>query len=883
MSRLPRQVTRFIQHLAAATRDAERQWIDQVGPSESVAARGEVVGWVIHQMVTRGSSPARPRSVTDEVNRSKASCQRDFPFASLEASLLASQRLRELLESNDLPLAAQQCAEYMGAGSCQFPPGDYLVELFLAAYDQEQRKRRGVYYTPWPLVQYLVRSVDVLLRDVLHVPEGLATLGSSDGLSPVVVDPACGTGLFLRAVLRQVISGSASELDSLASTAARDVPLPGADLIQGFDVLPAVISAGHDLLAWEFPQIPSAGNRLHCRSALNREADQWIDSVRHPDAPLVILGNPPYANFGRANRDPWILELMQDYRTGLGERKHNLHDDTWKFLRWSQYQVERAGRGIVALVLNHALLDGLTHRCLRTSLLSSFDQLYFYNLHGSRWRPSEATGEDGTGRDENVFGVRCGITLCLLVRSSTSRGIPTVHYAEIQGSRQRKLEQLGEEAEEQGVGTTSWLSWTQPLEPPDGFEPRKATRTTRPGECQATPGCERHGVASGAQESRSGPWDAYGLGWGLDEIFAQYVSGVQTKRDALFTDRHADALAERMRDYATERRGPHDEEPVEFDSKKLRPYMVAPFDLRWIYYEPRWLGRARFDVMRHLLVPETFENLALVFMRQSTNPGLYDHFLVTRHLLSDRVFHSGHGAPYAAPLFLLDDSGTWRGNFQDDFIRSVESELGIPYVPEAVGRSDSFGPRDLLAYLYGVAYSPSYRHQFAEELPRGFPRIPRPKGLESFRAIGRLGNQLVQLHGNVGPLADISTQIPSKWERATDCVVQQSIPQHPVFRDLEVDIPRPVWEKRIGGVAVIPRWLKQRGRDPLHAHERAYLSRLVEICEQTLTLEQQLDRLSELEGRPANEVRTCKQHPLEEQSTSIPRDGRSDERLPVRQ
>jgi hypothetical protein len=896
MTGLPRQVTRFLRRLASATRDAERQWVTLAGSSEATGADQEFVSSVIRQLAWRAGSTAHHAVGNDEPSRPGVGRQNLLPFASAEAFSLSFEPLRELLESSDLTWAARCCAEHMGADPSRSPPGDYLVDLFLAALDPQQRKRHGVYFTPWPLVQYLVRSMDVLLRKHLQIPEGLASLGVSHDRSPIVIDPACGTGLFLRAVLRQVFRSGRTESGGPASDgpisagpvacAARNAPLSPAKFIQGFDVLPGTIAAARDLLALDFPELASAGETFHCRSALNRETDRRIDSARLPDSPVVILGNPPYANFGRANRDPWILDLMRDYQTGLGEKKHNLHDDVWKFLRWSQYQVERAGTGIVALVLNHALLDGLTHRQLRGSLLSSFDHLYFYNLHGSHWRPSEVADEQSSGPDENVFDVRCGITLCLLVRANSrngdSRQAPTLHYAEIRGSRERKFEQLQAEAEEGGVAATQWLSSSRPRPTShDSFLPPRRKSISTPGAMARSLDPNKGFVASQSERKdgredlpndRSGSWGEYDRGWGLDQIFAQYVSGVQTKNDSLFTDRDIDTLAERMRRHAMNESDGGEGPRVEFDPKKLRPYMVAPFDLRWIYYEPRWLGRARFQVMRHLIAAERFEhvdNVALVFMRQSTNPGHYDHFLVTRHLMSDRVLHSGHGAPYAAPLWLQEDSGAWRGNFRDEFIQAVESNLEISYFPEAESSTDGFGPRDLLAYLYGVACTPGYRRQFAQELPRGFPRIPLPDNLERFRAVGRLGHRLVQLHGSVGPVAKDSSTAISETPKGGENALHPCLPppdsQPPTIGDWEDVLPRPIWETRIGGVAVIPRWLKQRKAHPLAAHERAYLSQLIVVCEQTLDLQQQLNQLSRQEGRSAAEDPSLYSHVGEKQ------------------
>ena len=109
--------------------------------------------------------------------------------------------------------------------------------------------------------------------------------------------------------------------------------------------------------------------------------------------------------------------------------------------------------------------------------------------------------------------------------------------------------------------------------------------------------------------------------------------------------------------------------------------MVAPLDVRWIYYEPRLLGRARHQLLRHL----DADNVALVFMRQATGPVPYDHFLVTNVLVSDRVFYSVHGAPFVAPLYLRDGQQA-AANLRPQFLQQLAQRLGIPFAQSSRGK-----------------------------------------------------------------------------------------------------------------------------------------------------------------------------------------------------
>jgi predicted helicase len=806
--------------LAAATREAEAELLAGIDLDDSGSdVSSALVTWIMSELVARGG---RSEPVLPPLPVARADPPPRIEVGRWNRALAS---LDPLLNSNQLETAADRWNEWMMAGD-SIARGAYLAELFLAAYDRKKRKRRGVYYTPWPIIDYLVRSVDHILRLELEIPEGIASLRSGCERSPAIIDPACGVGLFLGRVLELAheASGRRFVVESPHNHSA-------SFRLRGFDVLPEAIDVAAIVLRRYLTAPAQCRQVLRYQSALTPEADTVVDAIRRGDTPLVILGNPPYANFGGANRDPWILEQMNHYRTGLHERKHNLHDDSLKFLRWSQYQVDRAGRGVVALIINHTFLEGLTHRTLRRSLLESFDQLYFYNLHGSRWRPG---GELPGQRDENVFGIRSGVTLCLLVRAGKSRGEGRVMYAELRGTRHSKLARLAVE----DVARTAWNpvpmtgASRSAAAPPHSFVARKPPPASNP-------------IRAQTESMAYHDWP------GLDEVFIQYVSGIQTKRDDWFTDLDHEMLAQRMDGHDSTSRGDPDGMRDRFDPTKLRPYMMAPFDLRWIYYEPHRLGRARYQVMRHLLGP----NLALVFMRQSTNAGEYDHFLVTPHLVSDRVFHSGHGAPYAAPLYLKDGLIS-KGNFRDEFLDRLEKRIGLRYSESSEAADDAFGAREVLAYIYAVAWTPSYRRRHAKDLPRSFPRIPWPPDEASFRQLSAVGERLIGLHTGLPMNSERSGSTAmdddgESWE--IECGYPQFVEDtgtnwgsiHLSATRTLTRLPRPVWEKRVGGVVVVQRWLKQRRGRRLDGMDRQYFLELVQMLEMTLRLEQELEGFAE--------------------------------------
>ncbi len=671
-------------------------------------------------------------------------------------------------------------------------PEGLLLELYLRELDGSARRRRGAYFTPRPLVQFIVRTVGDFVEQ--HFRD-----------EPIhVIDPACGYGAFLWEVMHPT--------RPLVAALEPARPLVAA-MCSGFEICP-ITHAIAQLLLSRTPNPESRAPTLHHLNPLTVG-----DSLHHtllgpPNQPLVpvIVGNPPWSNFGRQNHSPWISELLADYRTGLAERKSNLTDDAIKFIRWGQHWIDQAGRGILALVTPNTWLDGLTHRRMRESLLRSFDELLVVDLHG------EADGPLG---DENVFGIRSGVAVVVMIRLrcgsipdgrarlppsrlSATTGSPAIRYASLQGSRDTKFAQLA-------AFDRLPLEELKPKLPDRRFSSRPASSTTQ--YCQF---------------------------WPLDRIFRHYISGVQTKNDAVFVAFTRDELAEQVQHWLKQYNS-----PIEFEPDLVQPYLVSPFDRRWIYYDPRLIGRARYSVLRHMLRP----NLGLVFMRQSTGRGEYDHFLAVDSLVSDRVFYSRHGAPFLAPLWLEVDSGfrvqgseeVWEGEApaepasggrqpsepsgvrgQESGDRSQESEGNVSanLNPEFMSPfADAFHrpvePIEVFHYLYAIAHSPTYRTKFAGELCRGFPRFPLPRDAELFERLESLGRQLVQLHvGGQPPEAGL-----------------------PPAKNVE-------GEFRLGGYDVLRRWQTPRTKRGLTTADERELARLAWIGSETRRLMAQIDKHS---------------------------------------
>ena len=338
-------------------------------------------------------------------------------------------------------------------------PVVHFYEDFLAAYDPELREVRGVYYTPEPVVSYIVRSVDRLLRDRFGLADGLAetSAGDGEGRPVLILDPAAGTGSFLREVvarIRETIEGKG--LGGAWPDYVRNHLLPR---LFGFELLMAPYAICHLKLALEIGGTDAGfrmpdGERLgvfltntleepHERTTgalfaheIAREAAS-ADSVKRDRPVMAVLGNPPYSGHS-ANKGPWIAGLINHYKRDFPELRKPaqakwLSDDYVKFIRFAQWRIERTGEGVLGFVTNHAYLDNPTFRGMRRSLMETFDEVYVLDLHGNAKRGERAPDGD---RDENVFDIQQGVAIGLFVkRAESGDDLARVFHADLWGER----------------------------------------------------------------------------------------------------------------------------------------------------------------------------------------------------------------------------------------------------------------------------------------------------------------------------------------------------------------------------------------------------------------------------------------------------------------
>jgi len=390
-----------------------------------------------------------------------------------------------------------------GKSTQQNDPLIHFYETFLSEYDPSLRKSRGVWYTPEPVVNFIVRAVDDILKTEFGLPMGLADTSKTKITLNVqgqkvekevhkvqILDPATGTGTFLAEVVKLIYKQFEGQ-QGIWNNYVEDHLITR---LNGFEILMASYTIAHmklDLLLRETgydpdpvrphpnppqgggSQLPSfggagggqAGSNQRFRVYLTNSLEEyhpdtgtlfanWLSAeaneanhIKRDTPVMVVIGNPPYSGES-ANKGEWIMKLMEDYKKEPGgkeklkERNPKwINDDYVKFIRYGQYLVEKNGSGILAFINPHGFLDNPTFRGMRWNLLKTFDKIYTIDLHGNSKK--KETCPDGSP-DENVFDIMQGVSINLFIKKGNKKvsELGKVFHYDLFGSREMKYDFL---------------------------------------------------------------------------------------------------------------------------------------------------------------------------------------------------------------------------------------------------------------------------------------------------------------------------------------------------------------------------------------------------------------------------------------------------------
>ena len=518
-----------------------------------------------------------------------------------------------------------------GSGTSQNDPVVHFYEDFLAAYDPKLREGRGVYYTPEPVVSYIVKSVDYLLRNRFGLTDGLADTTTNDNNVPkvLILDPAAGTGTFLLEAVKSI--HTTIENRNLGGAWPDYVRNHLLDRLFGFELLMAPYAICHLKLALEIGgednrfKMPE-GQRLKVflTNALE-EADKsptgipalfghqifheaaGADVVKREKPVMVVIGNPPYSGHS-ANKGKWIKRLLEGWDDDretenyfmvdggpLGERNSKwLNDDYVKFIRFAQWKIDRTGEGVLGYVTNHSYLDNPTFCGMRQSLMRTFNEIYLLDMHGNKKKKEKAP--DGS-KDENVFAIQQGVAIGLFIKRANADDTPArVFHADLWGRREKGPD----------GGKYGWLA-------ANDFESTKWK--------ELSPKSPLYLFTPRDNELA----EEYEKGWKLTDIFPVNSVGIVTARDKLTIQWTAEEVRHLVSDFKKlpdeEARSCYNLPPdvddwkVSWAQKDLYEHpdiethitsiSYRPFDKRFTYYTGRNRGficRPRWNVMRHMLV-----------------------------------------------------------------------------------------------------------------------------------------------------------------------------------------------------------------------------------------------------------------------------------------
>lgn len=719
-------------------------------------------------------------------------------------------------------------------------PYVYFYEDFLNAYDKETKKKRGVYYTPPPVVNFIIRAINGILKDTFGISKGLA-----ERKKVTVLDFATGTGTFLVEILHQIFEVVA---EGIRDQVIQEHVLKN---LYGFEYLIAPYTIAHLKLSQflrdrGYEMKPHERLQIYLTNTLEPISPQtnWLlpaltNEVKQAqeikDKPiLVITGNPPY-NVKSKNTGEWITTLLKKaYFTvdgkPLNERNpKNLLDDYVKFIRFAQWKMDRVDEGIVGIITNHSFLDNSTFRGMRQSLMKSFNRIYVLDLHGnSEKRETTPAG----GRDENVFDIKQGVAITLLVKKpGLSEGI---YHADLFGLRQSKYARLLE-------GSISLSPWQEikPASPFYLFIPQS-------------------GVIR----------DEYDKGYRVTEIFKVQSTGVKTHRDHFVTDYDLDTLKQRIKEFhdlsipdSEIARKYHLESNRDWNlsekrkaiakdknyQKAFTQVLCRPFDAMPYFHHDAAVDWPRNEVMRHML---RGKNVALMMPKQTKD----DWAVLATNIPAIHKAASRYDTGYYFPLYLynspedekpkaslFEEADPFNGkerieNFSPDFRAFIDDKYGKHYSPEQI-----------LGYIYAVLHSPTYRSKYIEALRIDFPRIPFVEDKKTFEELSALGWQLVQAHllDEIPTTSEIAINKGSmEIEKAVYNEQQQRlyINKDQYFSPLSKN----VWEFKIGGYPVLDKYLSSRKSRKLSLDEIENVQALVKALSFTITQMQKIDEILEL-------------------------------------
>ena len=724
-------------------------------------------------------------------------------------------------------------------------PVIHFYEDFLREYNPKKKMEMGVFYTPVPVVRFIVRGIDDLLKREFGIEKGLAdsvkipmTVMALDSKGKLVketkdvhrvqvLDVATGTGTFLNETISHIYNTFKNNEGRWGAYVESDL-LPR---LHGFELMMASYTIAHLKLGMTLSKegVVDFKTRLgvYLTNTLDTPHDIELQSslfgvvesiaeesklasqVKKEYPVMVVMGNPPYSGISQNKHyiDNEVYKVEIGGKERLKEKKNWLDDDYVKFIRFAESMVEKNGEGIIGMITAHGYVDNPTFRGMRWHLRQTFDAIYVLDLHGNSNK--KETAPDGTA-DVNVFDIKTGVSIIFGVKKRSKdekrKPLATVYQADLYGSRVKKFDALTKE-------TIETIAWN---ELPDNVDTWKV-----------------EGVGK----------NDYTKGFSIAELFPKNATGIVTMGDGFIIDEDKTVLAKRVQDFIdnpiseTELRNKYNlgknyakwlisnKTVIKNDASKIISVAYRPFDIRYTYFDNKLVWRTRTEVMKNF----SKNNIGLTFNRTVKNPG-WQNILITNHIPEFHLTETANANLACAPLYLYSEDGEKIANLDRKIVKGIEGVVGTTT------------PEDILDYVYAVLHSPAYRAKYGEFLKTDFPRVPYPSDKETFWQLIPLGTKLRELHLlNDSAVSHPITSFPmagtnevGKISYSGDCVF---------INDTQyfAGVPKEVWEFYIGGYQPTQKYLKDRKGRTLSTPEFENYEKMIVSLHETTKIMQKID------------------------------------------
>lgn len=733
----------------------------------------------------------------------------------------------------------------------------HFYETFLSEYDPKLRKTRGVWYTPEPVVNFIVRAVDDILKSEFNLKDGLADTSKTKVKVEVqgkkiekevhkvqILDPATGTGTFLAEVIKQIHTKFAGQ-QGIWSNYVENELIPR---INGFELLMASYAMAHlklDLLLSETGYKATRNQRLQIyltnsleehhpdtgtlfASWLSAEANE-ANHIKRDTPVMCVIGNPPYA-VSSSNKSKWIESLTADYKKDLNERNiQPLSDDYIKFIRFGQHFIDKNGEGILAYISNNSFIDGIIHRQMRKHLLESFDKIYILDLHGNAKKKEVCP--DGSP-DQNVFDIMQGVSINIFVKTGKKKKneLGKVFHCDLQGKREVKYKTLV-------TNSLKTVEWNL-LEFEDSnffFLKRDFTKRSE-----------------------------YEVGFKIDELFLKFNNGVETGKDTFFYSLNKEELLSKLTQaFSNKEKSLREFDITNTDSFKFKDKFIhstfeesnikfvyfRPFDILPNYYDKKLQRRPAFDLMKNMFQ----ENIGLLVPRQVASD--FKHVFISKFITDCNLTSTAKrfGSAPLFPLYVYPEAGeqsemfattSRTPNLNLEIVKQIADKLSLEFEAEKTQTQSCFAPIDILDYIYAVLHSPSYREKYKEFLKIDFPRVPFPKDKETFWKLVTLGKKIREIHLlESAKVEAYITQYPIDGDNVVGKIR---------FEDGKVwinetqyfdNVSETAWEFYIGGYQPAQKWLKDRKARTLNFEDIFHYQKIIVALTETDRLMKEIDAI----------------------------------------